>query len=87
MRYGVGAGERTMNKLIITLLGMAAFAAFATIAVLLRYDITAAGDLTVYRLDRWTGAVVTCGISETEALRAREARGRGQPVPGIKFDC
>lgn len=75
-----------MNKLIViaTVLGVAAL---AMAAILLRYDITAAGDLTVYRLDRWTGAVVTCGISEAEALRAREARGKGQPVPGIKFEC
>lgn len=62
--------------------------AAAMIAISSRWQIEAGGeDLGVYRLDRWTGAVVRCGIPSDESGRVLDLRARGVAVPRIEYEC
>jgi hypothetical protein len=41
------------------------------VAWLLRYEVAAGGgELSVYRLDRWTGTITACGVKEIKIPRS-----------------
>ena len=74
-------------KMLSVLFVIALFLAVGVFASLLRWEISAVTKDAVFRLDRWTGSVVRCGVSRLEVAMAEEAQRKGAPLAKLKMNC
>ena len=74
-------------KTLSALFVIALFIAIGVSASLFRWQISAVTKDAVFRLDRWTGSVVRCGVSRFEVHTAEEAQRTGTPLAKLKMDC